>query len=244
MVTRAAIETSAIVVATIAIPTAAILLSPGTTLPTLAGVVGGVPAGVLVAWLISLRQRPDILVTAVPGGTVGQQDTYWIHLKVENRTSGFLGMGTAHEARAKLRLPNGKMCDLKWSSKPDPIEMHPVGTPSPTGWIQLTNVLNPHLFDPAKTETIRPTRSRDLGIAFKMKGDPNSYVHQPESFRFRDWKDPECRLPAAPQTIVVTLEYDEGESEPFSFVISNDGSTEVPSADSTLDHPTLRVAPA
>jgi hypothetical protein len=242
MVARPTLETVAILGITIAVPTAAALLSPSTAFPTLAGVVGGIP-GVLVAWLISIRQRPVLCVSAVPGGTIGQQKSYWVHLLVDNLGSGFLGAGTAHGVQARLTLPNGRVCDLKWSSKPDPIEIHPVGPPSPTGWFAAASVLNPHLFESAKTETIRPHRSKDLGIAFKISGDPNAYVHEPENFRFPDWRNPQDRLPPGPQPISLTLEYDEGEAGPFRFVIRNDGRSTVSTQDSKINLSALSVSP-
>ena len=243
-----------VVIVTLALPVGVVCLYPTASLSVVVGVLAGIPAGVLVSWLVYRLQRPLFVVEPIPGGTVGAKRTYWVHFRVRNNGGGFLGGGTAHGVECRLAIwENPLSADywtrgfidnrgfrLKWDSRPDPLQQHVVGMTQDGG---LATVSTPDLMaiDEAASETIRPGRSKTVGAAFKMQGDPNAYVHQPEGFLLPDWKNPDCRFPPGRYAIELVVESEETDPVSFPFELTCSSGSDVPLAPQPADTDALSL---
>jgi hypothetical protein len=237
-----------VVVVTIALPVGVVCLSPAASVSVVAGVLAGIPAGVLVSWLVYRLQRPQFVIEPIPGGTVGAKRTYWVHFRVRNVGGGFLGGGTAHGVECRLVIwENPISADaqtrgfvdnrgfrLKWDSRPDPLQQHVVGL-TPDGGLATVSTPDLMAIDEAATVTIRPGRNKTVGAAFKMKGDSNAYVHQPEGFLLADWKNPDCRFPPGRYAIELVVESEETDAASFPFELNCSSGSDVPSVPQSAD---------
>ncbi|HEV2450220.1 MAG TPA: hypothetical protein VGU43_07445 [Thermoplasmata archaeon] len=214
---------------TLAIPIAVVLAAPGQSLPVLAGVLSGIPAGVLVAWVIYALQVPQLGVVVDPIPTAGNRDTWWLHFLVSNHSVGFLGAGAATGVQAILTMPDRPQLvfHLKWDSKPDPLEYHL----APGG--QLAQLPNPHLYDLVGTETVRG-RPKGIGALFKFQGFKDAWIHEPSTFDNVDWRNPYARLEPGKHRLAITLEHDTGSAGPFRFTVVNEDS---------VDKKSIRIVP-
>lgn len=243
-----------VVLVTLALPIGVVLAFPSSSASVVAGVLAGIPAGVLVSWLVYRLQRPELMVEAIPGGTVGAKRTYWVHFRVRNVGGGFLGGGTAHGVECNLVIwenPISKDSEaggyldnrgfrLKWDTRQDPIRQHVVGI-APGGGVAMVSTPDLFAMDEAASETVRPGRSKTVGAVFKMNGDANAYVHRPEGFLLPDWKDPECKFPPGRYAIEIVVESEETDrvTVPFELVCSS--STNVPTTYQPADVSTLAL---
>jgi hypothetical protein len=211
-----------------------VVLSYQQALPDVAaGALASIPTSVVVAWLILKLQEPKVVVSLEPGATIGNKDTYWLHARADNVALGLMGGGRAHEVTGELHSAGDgatKRFHLKWSSKREPIGTALVPT---AGGLAIATGADPSLFEQAKVEEIRPGGNRDLGIGFKMQGDANFYIFEPESYSHPDWKNPNNRFPPGIHRFKLVVLYDGAESKPLELEITNDGSTEKSSVRAT-----------
>lgn len=246
----------AVVLLTIALPVAVVCAYPLSSVSVVVGVLAGIPAGVLVSWLVYRLQRPILVVEAIPGGTVGAKRSYWVHFKVRNLRGGFLGGGAAHGVETSLviwenplpmdvesrRYVDNRGFRLKWDSRPDPLQQHVVGI-GPGGGVATVTTPDLLAMDSAASETIRPGKGKTVGVVFKMQGDPNAYVHRPEGFLAPDWKNPECRFPPGRYAVEIVVEAEETDPATFPFELVCSDSTDVPIEFQKSDLDTLALKP-
>jgi hypothetical protein len=145
------------------------------------GVVSGVGAGFLVALVTFRLQTPSLECEDARSEYDGKADAHWVHLRVRNTSSGFLGGGTARDCRATLTFAEGnRTFQPKWQTRPNPDRWYPQMTPTGLAAIPFADA---HLYDQAKSEELPPGGPwKTLDVAFKIKGDLNAYVSVPENF--------------------------------------------------------------
>jgi hypothetical protein len=149
---------------------------------TLDGVVAGVGAGFLVTIGLVYAQRPSIIVVNAGDRYDGKSGIKWVHLAVQNLSTGFLGTGNVDECQATLIFDEGnRTFHPKWAGRPNPVRTQVVA--SPTGFQQIL-VADEHLFDQAKVENLAPSDPpKLLDVAFKFRGNAICYISEPEHFK-------------------------------------------------------------
>ncbi len=211
-----------------------VLNYPDERIPTVVSLTSGVAVTLFTAYVVYLLQYPSFKAWPAPSETRGRlpgsnpyvATTRWVHLLVQNKSTGFLGGGTASNVGGVVAIRVGggeRRFATKWERQRNPLAVSQVVV---AGNTVLQVSYDDAQVETAKRETLDPGEVKSLDVAFKTRGDRCCFVSIPENFRFPDLKNPETALDPGVYPFDLYIEYRHSLRKAGSFIIRNDEGTE------------------
>lgn len=214
-----------------------LFLFPTETSPYAWGVAAGVPSGLLILVVTYYLQQPRFTVTPIDGTYDPKMGAHWVHLRVENTSSGFIGGGTATNCVGEIRLANGNTFKPKWETRLNPFKLniipipvsptpvlHPLtGLPGAAVQLQTLRSVDPSMIEEASRETLRPGDWKSIDVAVRFADEESCYIHEPENFLTEQplWRPARTRAGVGTIPFDFRLKWDTGTSPWKKFEILN-----------------------
>jgi hypothetical protein len=206
------------------------------------GIAAGVPSSLAILFVVYAVQRPKFRIEPATDAYDAAMGGHWVHLRVRNTTSGFMGGGTAFNCRGSIDMGDGRVFTPKWESRPNPFRydlvrkvdpaekglgevpiLGPRSHDVPGTEFRFIESVDKALMPQAKIETIRPREEKIIDVAVRFPEEDACFIHEPENYLTKEpkWRPQRTRLGVGSFPFKFHLEWDTGASKPMGFVLEN-----------------------